>query len=63
MTQTTPPSAKQVVRLVLMLSSVAMLVLAGLTFAGVLGLPPLLGYLFIAVAVIDLAMGFVVFKD
>ncbi len=57
------PNAKAFVRLVLTLSSVAMIVFAGLTLAGVLGLQPWIGWLFFAVAVVDLLMAYLVFKD
>lgn len=58
-----PPNAKAFIRLVLTLSSVLMIVFAGLTLAGVLGLPPALGWLFFGVAVFDLLMAFLVFKN
>lgn len=63
MTQPAGPTPRAFIRLVLALSSVAMVVFGALTLAGVIGLPPFLGYLFLAVAAIDLIVGFVVFKD
>jgi hypothetical protein len=52
---------KPVLRWSLTLSSVAMLAFAGLTFAQVLPFPNLIGYLFIAIAAVDLLIAFVVF--
>jgi hypothetical protein len=57
------PNPKAFIRLVLTLSSVVMIVFAGLTLSGVLGLQPMIGWLFFAVAVIDLLIGYLVFKD
>ena len=63
MTQPTGPSTRAFIRLVLTLSSVVMLGFAMLTLAGVLGLPPVIGWLFLAVALLDLTIGYVVFKN
>jgi hypothetical protein len=52
---------KPVLRWSLTLSSVAMLVFAGLTFAQVLPFPNLIGYLFIAIAAVDLMIAYTVF--
>ena len=57
------PNPKAFIRFVLTLSSVVMIIFAGLTLAGVLGLPPMIGWLFFAVAVIDLLIGYLVFRD
>ena len=58
-----PPNVKAFIRLVLTLCSVPMIVFAGLTLAGVIALPAVLGWLFFAVAVFDLLMAYLVFKD
>lgn len=63
MTQPAPNNPKAFIRLVLTLSSVLMIVFAGLTLAGVLGLRPVIGWLFFSIALIDLLMAFLVFKD
>jgi hypothetical protein len=63
MTQPAGPTPKMVIRLVLTLSSIVMIVFAGLTLAGILGLPPFLGWLFFVVAVIDLLIAYMVFKS
>lgn len=63
MTQPNRPNPKVFIRLVLTLSSVAMIIFAGLTMAGVLGLPTWLGWLFFSVAVIDLLIAYLVFRD
>ena len=55
------PDIKPVLRWSLTLSSVAMLVFSGLTFAQVLPLPNVIGYLFIAIAAVDLVIAYVVF--
>ena len=55
------PDIKPIVRLVLSLSSVAMLVAAGLVFAGLLPMPVLIGYLFVAIALVDITIAYVVF--
>ncbi len=52
---------KPVLRWPLTLSSVAMLVFAALTFAHVLPFPNMIGYLFMAIAAVDLVIAFVVF--
>ena len=63
MSQPSNPSTRAFIRLVLTLSSVVMIGFAGLTLAGVLGLPPVVGWLFLAVAILDLTIGYVVFKN
>lgn len=53
------PNPKAFLRLVLTISSGVMIVFAGLTLAGVVGLPPWTGWLFLAVAAMDLLIGYV----
>lgn len=55
------PDIKPVLRWSLTLSSLAMLAFAGLSFAHVLPFPPLIGYLFVAIALVDLVIAYVVF--
>jgi hypothetical protein len=57
------PDIKPVLRWSLTLSSVAMLAFAGLTFAGVMHFPMMVGYIFVAVAIADLAVAYTVFRD
>ena len=54
-TKRNPESIKPVLRWSLTLSAIAMLAFAGLTFAGVMNFPLIVGYVFVAVAVADLA--------
>lgn len=54
---------KAVIRYSLTLSGIAMVIFAGLTFSGIIGLPPLVGYLFLAVAAMDVLIAQIVFKD
>lgn len=62
-TQQPDANFKPAIRWMLTLSSVAMIIFAGLTFAKVLPLPGYIGGLFLAVAAIDLIIGYVVFRD
>lgn len=57
------PDIKPVIRWSLTLSSVAMLIFAGLTFGGVLPFPAVIGYLFIAIAAVDVMIAYVVFGN
>ena len=59
--RSTPPNVNTIIRYALMMSSFAMLFMAGLTFTGRMPFAPWIGSLFVAVAVIDLVIGFVVF--
>ena len=52
---------KAILRWALTLSSVAMLVFAGLTYFGVLPFPAWSAFIFVAVAAIDLCIAYVVF--
>jgi hypothetical protein len=58
-----PENIKPVLRWSLTLSAIAMLAFAGLTFAGVMKFPMMIGYIFVAVAVADLAVAYTVFRD
>ena len=55
------PDMRPVVRLVLTVSSIAMLIAAVLVFLGVLPMPTVIGYLFSAIAVVDMVIAWVVF--
>ena len=63
MTEQPNVNFKSAIRWTLTLSSIAMVIFAGLTFAKVLPLPSYIGVLFIVVAAIDLTIGYVVFRD
>ena len=63
MAQPAGQSPKAFIRLFLTLSSVMMFGLALLTLTGVLGLQPFIGWLFAAVGLIDLVIGYVAFRD
>lgn len=57
------PDIKPVLRWSLTLSAIAMLVFAGLTFAGVMKFGPMIAYIFVAVAMADLGVAYTVFRD
>lgn len=61
--QKTADNTRPMIRRALILSSVAMLAFAGLTFAGVMRFPTVVGYAFVAVALADLLVAFTVFRD
>lgn len=63
MSEPARPNPRAFIRLVLTITSVMMIVFAGLTLAGVIKLPVLFGWLFFAVAVIDLLLAYLVFKN
>ena len=54
---------KPVLRWSLTLSAIAMLAFAGLTFGGVMKFGPMVGYIFVAVALADLCVAYTVFRD
>lgn len=56
-----PASVRSVIRYALVLSAVAMIAMAGLTFAGLMPFAPWIGMLFLIVAAFDLLIGFAVF--
>lgn len=62
-TQKNRDEIKPVLRWSLTLSGVAMLAFAGLTFAGVMNFPMIVGYIFVAVAFADLVVAYTVFRD